>query len=101
MVRGAPGRRPEVAVGQPIAQRARLVVAEVLVELRDVIDDAAATAGDVGGRAIGAGKGWDSLRGNTFGNGRVRQLQRAIDSLSITEQLAKETIMWQSITLGE
>ena len=54
----------KVAVGQPVAERAGLVVAVVLIELRDVVDDAAAAAGDVCGGAIGAGEGGDRLCGN-------------------------------------
>jgi hypothetical protein len=51
----------EIGVAQPIPQRAGAGVVHVEVELRDVIDQAPAAAGDVGGGAVGPGESGEQL----------------------------------------
>ena len=54
----------KVGVVQSVADRARIVALRIVdrrVELGDVVDDAAAAAGDVGRGAVGAGEGGNRL----------------------------------------
>ena len=54
----------EIAVRQAVAKCARLAVAVVLIELRNVVNDSTAASGNIRPRSIGAGKCWHRLTRN-------------------------------------